>query len=89
MSSPFPPGRLLHQEARRPGPTLQSLAIKWRANLQQRLKRLEARVKSADEPEEFVIEFVGADKEVVSTLVIQLGAPASPVGRNGSTQASR
>ena len=36
-----------------------------RAALVQRLKRLEARVKPADEPEEFVIEFIGPEKEVV------------------------
>ncbi len=53
--------------------------IKMRANLSQRLKRLEARVKPTDEPEEFVIEFVGPGKEVVRTLVIRPGAPASPI----------
>jgi hypothetical protein len=42
-----------------------------RANLQQRLKRLEARVKPTDDPEEFVIEFVGSEKEVVRTLTIR------------------
>jgi hypothetical protein len=44
-----------------------------RANLQQRLKRLEGRVKMTDEPEEFVIEFVGPEKEVVRTLAIRRG----------------
>ena len=42
-----------------------------RANLHQRLKRLEARVKPTDEPEEFVIEFIGPEKEVVRTLSIR------------------
>ena len=50
-----------------------------RANLQQRLKRLEDRVKPTDEPEEFVIQFVGPDNEVVKTLVIRPGALASPI----------
>jgi hypothetical protein len=48
-----------------------------RANLSQRLKRLEDRVRPAEEPEEFVIEFVGSEKQIVKTLVIQLGAPAA------------
>ena len=47
-----------------------------RANLHQRLKRLEAQVKPADEPEEFVIEFIGPGKEVVRTLVIRPSALA-------------
>ena len=42
-----------------------------RANLHQRLKRLEARVQPTDEAEEFVIEFIGPEKEVVSTLIIR------------------
>lgn len=51
-----------------------------RANLNQRLKRLEARVKPADdEPEEFVIRFVGPDREVVRTVVFRLGAPVPPI----------
>ena len=50
-----------------------------RANLVQRLKRLEACVKPADAPEEFVIEFVGPEGEVVRTLVIRPGAPAPPI----------
>lgn len=49
-----------------------------RINLHQRLKRFEDRFRPTDEPEEFVIEFVGPEKEVVSTLVIRPGAPASP-----------
>jgi hypothetical protein len=48
-----------------------------RANLSQRLKRLEDRVRPAEEPEEFVIEFVGSEKQILKTLVIQLGAPAA------------
>ena len=63
-------------------------ASKMRANLHQRLKRLEARVKPPDEPEEFVIEFIGPEKEVVSTLVIRLGAPR-PISRHRPIQASR
>ena len=60
-----------------------------RANLQQRLKRLEGRVKITDEPEEFVIEFVGPDKEIVRTLVFRPGAPASPSSpSNRAAQAS-
>jgi hypothetical protein len=50
-----------------------------RANLHQRLKRLEGRIKPADEPEKFLIEFVGPEKEVVRTLVIRPGAPAVPI----------
>jgi hypothetical protein len=41
------------------------------ANIHQRLKRLEARVKPTDEPEEFVIEFIGPEKEIVRTLIIR------------------
>jgi hypothetical protein len=48
-----------------------------RARLNERLRRLEARVRPAEEPEEFVIEFVGSEKQIVKTLVIQLGAPAA------------
>jgi hypothetical protein len=55
-----------------------------RANLHQR-QRLEARVQTADEPEEFVIEFVGPEKEIVKTLVIRPGTLASPI----SVRASR
>ena len=49
-----------------------------RANLNQRLKRLEVRFQPTDEPEEFVIEFIGPEKEVVRTLVIRSGTPAPP-----------
>jgi hypothetical protein len=56
-----------------------------RANLVQRLKRLEAFVKPADKPEELVIEFIGPDKEIVSTLVIQPGALPSPTGARASS----
>jgi hypothetical protein len=41
-----------------------------RSNLAQRLKRLEARVKPADETPELVIQFIGPAKEVVRTLII-------------------
>jgi hypothetical protein len=53
-------------------------------NLHQRLKRLEARVQTADEPEELVIEFAGPEREVVRTLVIRPGAPASQVSARAS-----
>ena len=62
---------------RDPAQTIRALAIRMRANLHRRLKRLEARVKPADEPEEFVIEFIGPGKEVVRTLVIRPGAPSA------------
>jgi hypothetical protein len=42
-----------------------------RANLDQRLKRLEARVKPASEPLEIVIQYIGPGKKVVSTQVIR------------------
>jgi len=48
------------------------------ATLKRRVDQLEARVKPADEPEEFVIEFIGPEKEVVSTVIIRPSAPASP-----------
>ena len=54
------------------------------ANIHQRLKRLEARVKPTDEPEEFVIEFIGTEREVVKTLVIRPGALASPISARAS-----
>jgi hypothetical protein len=41
------------------------------ATLKRRVDQLETGVKPADEPEEFVIEFVGPEKEVVRTLSIQ------------------
>jgi hypothetical protein len=44
------------------------------ATLKRPVDQLEARVKPADEPEEFVIEFIGPEKEVVDTLVIRPGA---------------
>jgi hypothetical protein len=60
-----------------------------RARLNQRLKRLEERVRLADEPEEFIIEFVGSEREVVKTLVIRPGpAPPSALA-NRPTHASR
>jgi hypothetical protein len=58
-----------------------------RARLNQRLKRLEDRVRLADEPEEYVIEFVGSEGEVVKTLVIRPGALASPISSHRQSNA--
>jgi hypothetical protein len=55
-----------------------------KASPNKRLKRLEAQVKPADEPEEFVIEFIGPEREIVRTLVVRPGALASPASARTS-----
>jgi hypothetical protein len=57
-----------------------------RANLQQRPKRLEARVKPADEPGEFVIEFVGPDQEA---LMQELQWRPQPLGTSSQTESAK
>jgi hypothetical protein len=60
-----------------------------RGNLDRRLKRLEAHVQTADEPEEFVIEFIGPEKEVVRTLLIRPGPEPPSALATRPTYASR
>jgi hypothetical protein len=44
-----------------------------RANLHQRLKRLEARVRPTDEPLEIVIHLIGPGGEFTGTLIVRGG----------------